>query len=66
MQDQERGSQGRILVVDQEEWCRAFLASVIKLLGIEDFKLVNTVAEASSEVGSSSSRKTGGRTTLVH
>ena len=46
MHDQERGSQGRILVVDQEEWCRAFLSSVIKLLGIEDFKLVNTVAEA--------------------
>ncbi len=46
MQDQERGSQGRILVVDQEEWCRAFLASVIKLLGIEDCKLVSTVAEA--------------------
>jgi DNA-binding NtrC family response regulator len=46
MQDQERGCQGRILVVDQEEWCRAFLSSVIKLLGIEDFRLVNTVAEA--------------------
>jgi DNA-binding NtrC family response regulator len=46
MHDQERGSQARILVVDQEEWCRAFLASVIKLLGIENFKLVNTVAEA--------------------
>jgi two-component system nitrogen regulation response regulator NtrX len=46
MQDQERGSQGRILVVDQEEWCCTFLSSVIKLLGIEDFKLVNTVAEA--------------------
>jgi DNA-binding NtrC family response regulator len=46
MYDQERGSQGRILVVDQEEWCRAFLSSVIKLLGFEDFKLVNTVAEA--------------------
>jgi DNA-binding NtrC family response regulator len=46
MYDQERGSQGSILVVDQEEWCRAFLASVIKLLGIEDFKLVSTVAEA--------------------
>jgi len=46
MREQERGSQGRILVVDQEEWCRAFLSSVIKLLGIEDFKLVNTVAEA--------------------
>ena len=46
MHDQERCSQGRILVVDQEDWCRAFLSSVIKLLGIEDFKLVNTVAEA--------------------
>jgi DNA-binding NtrC family response regulator len=46
MQDQGRGSQGRILVVDQEEWCRAFLASVIKLLGFEDCTLVNTVPEA--------------------
>ena len=46
MHDQERGSQGRILVVDQEEWCRAFLSSVIKLLGFEEFKLVDTVAEA--------------------
>ena len=36
MQGQERGSQGRILVVDQEEWCRAFLSSVIKLLGFEE------------------------------
>ncbi len=46
MQDQERASQARILVVDQEEWCRAFLASVIKLLGFEECTLVNTVAEA--------------------
>jgi DNA-binding NtrC family response regulator len=46
MQDQPRGSHARILVVDQEEWCRAFLSSVIKLLGIEEFKLVSTVAEA--------------------
>jgi two-component system, NtrC family, nitrogen regulation response regulator NtrX len=46
MHDPERCSQGRILVVDQEEWCRAFLSSVIKLLGIEDLKLVNTVPEA--------------------
>jgi len=44
--DQERCCQGRILVVDQEEWCRAFLASVIKLLGVEDLTLVNTVSEA--------------------
>jgi DNA-binding NtrC family response regulator len=46
MKDPERGSQTRILVVDQEEWCLAFLASVIKLLGIEQCKLVNTVPEA--------------------
>ncbi len=46
MRFQDRGSQGRILVVDQEEWCCTFLASVIKLLGFEDFKLVNTVPEA--------------------
>ena len=46
MHYQERCSQGRILVVDQEEWCRAFLTSVIKLLGFEDLKLVNTVPEA--------------------
>ncbi|HZE22096.1 MAG TPA: response regulator [Desulfobaccales bacterium] len=46
MQDQLRGSRARILVVDQEEWCRCFLSSVIKLLGIEEFKLVSTVAEA--------------------
>ncbi|MHB9073623.1 MAG: response regulator [Desulfobaccales bacterium] len=46
MKGQERGSQARILVVDQEEWCRAFLTSVIKLLGFEECTLVNTVAEA--------------------
>jgi DNA-binding NtrC family response regulator len=46
MKDPERGSQTRILVVDQEEWCLAFLSSVIKLLGIEYCKLVNTVPEA--------------------
>jgi DNA-binding NtrC family response regulator len=46
MYNQERCSQGRILVVDQEEWCRAFLSAVIKLLGVEDLKLVNTVPEA--------------------
>ena len=46
MHDLEKCSPGRILVVDQEEWCRDFLSSVIKLLGFEDFKLVNTVPEA--------------------
>ena len=37
---------GRILVVDQEDWCRQFLSTVIKLLGFEDLKLVTTVSEA--------------------
>ena len=46
MYNQEGYSQGRILVVDQEEWCRTFLSSVIKLLGFGDLKLVNTVPEA--------------------
>jgi DNA-binding NtrC family response regulator len=46
MADQERGSQARILVVDPEEWCRAFLSSVIKLLGFQTLKMVNNVAEA--------------------
>jgi DNA-binding NtrC family response regulator len=46
MHDQESRCQGRILVVVQEEWCRSFLASVIKLCGFEEFKLINTVAEA--------------------
>jgi DNA-binding NtrC family response regulator len=43
---QESRCQARILVVDQEEWCREFLSSVIKLCGFEEFKLVDTVAEA--------------------
>jgi DNA-binding NtrC family response regulator len=42
----QRSIQARVLVVDQEEWCRAFLSSVIKLLGIGQLKLVATVAEA--------------------
>ena len=45
MQDQAKFCQARILVVDQEEWCRDFLSSVIKLLGFEGCTLVNTVAE---------------------
>jgi DNA-binding NtrC family response regulator len=36
----------RILVVDQEDWVREFLSSVIRLCGYEDFKMVNSVAEA--------------------
>lgn len=46
MRDREKSCQGRILVVNPEEWCRLFLSSVIKLCGIEEFKLVNTLAEA--------------------
>jgi DNA-binding NtrC family response regulator len=38
--------QGRILVVDQEEWVRDFLSSVIKLCGAEELKLATSVAEA--------------------
>ena len=40
------GGQARILVVDQEEWCRQFLSSVIKLCGYFEFRLTNSVAEA--------------------
>ena len=40
MKDQSRGSEARIMVVDQEDWCRTFLTSVIKLLGIAHCKLV--------------------------
>ena len=38
--------QGRILVVDQDEWCREFLSQVIKLIGFDEFRLVATVEEA--------------------
>jgi len=38
--------QGRILVLEQEQWVREFLSSVIKLCGYEGLKLVNSVAEA--------------------
>ena len=44
--DKEGSGQARILVVDQEEWCRQFLSSVIKLCGYIEFKLANSVAEA--------------------
>ncbi len=39
-------SRGRILVVDQEDWCREFLSAVIKLVGFEELKLASSVAEA--------------------
>jgi DNA-binding NtrC family response regulator len=34
-----------ILVVDQDDWSREFLFQVIKLIGLDDFKLVATVDE---------------------
>jgi DNA-binding NtrC family response regulator len=37
---------GRILVVDQDEWCREFLSQVIKLWGFGEYSLATTVDEA--------------------
>jgi|UniRef100_A0A7V6A525 DNA-binding NtrC family response regulator len=39
---------GRILVVDQDDWCREFLSQVIKLCGIGEFHLARSAEEASS------------------
>jgi len=46
MRERERSCEARILVVDQEQWCREFLSSVIKLLGFVKFRLADTVTEA--------------------
>jgi DNA-binding NtrC family response regulator len=46
METRQSASQGRILVVDQDDWCREFLSQVIKLIGFEEFRLVATVDEA--------------------
>ena len=40
----------RILVVDQEDWVREFLTSVIKLCGYEEFKLASSIDEAMEAV----------------
>ncbi len=45
MRAQIKTRQGRILVVEEEDWCREFLSSVIKLIG-QEFRLVNSVTEA--------------------
>ncbi len=37
---------GRILVVDQDDWCREFLSQVIKLWGLGEFHLATSVDEA--------------------
>jgi DNA-binding NtrC family response regulator len=46
METRHHANQGRILVVDQDDWCREFLSQVIKLIGFEEFRLVATVEEA--------------------
>ena len=46
METRQGAYQGRILVVDQDDWCREFLTQVIKLIGFEEFRLVATVEEA--------------------
>ncbi len=45
---------GRILVVDQDDWCRDFLTQVIKLIGFEEFRLTATVDEALAALEESS------------
>jgi DNA-binding NtrC family response regulator len=39
---------GRILVVDQDEWCREFLSQVIKLWGFGEYHLATSVEEANA------------------
>jgi DNA-binding NtrC family response regulator len=39
---------GRILVVDQDDWCREFLSQVIKLCGFGEFHLASSAEEANS------------------
>jgi len=46
MRDMASEVRGRILVVDQDDWCREFLSAVFKLCGYEEFKVVGTAAEA--------------------
>ncbi len=46
MESKNPNVRGRILVVDADEWCREFLSQVFKLVGIEDFRLASSVAEA--------------------
>lgn len=46
MEGKASSTSGRILVVDQEQWCRDFLSAVMKLAGFEGFTLVDSVAGA--------------------
>jgi DNA-binding NtrC family response regulator len=36
----------RVLIVDPEDWCRDFLTSVMRLVGLQEFTMVGSVAEA--------------------
>jgi DNA-binding NtrC family response regulator len=46
MSEEDTVCRSRIMVVDQEDWVRDFLSSVIKLCGFEGYTLVNSVTEA--------------------
>jgi DNA-binding NtrC family response regulator len=46
MMGEDAACRSRILLVDHEDWVREFLTSVIKLCGLKEFKLVNSVDEA--------------------
>jgi len=37
---------GRILVVDQDDWVREFMSQIMKLLGLEEFRLATSGDEA--------------------
>ncbi len=50
MKGEDTACRSRILVVDQEDWVREFLTSVIKLCGYEEFKLANSIDEAMEAV----------------
>jgi DNA-binding NtrC family response regulator len=39
---------GRILVVDQDDWCREFLSQVIKLWDFGEYRLATSVEEANA------------------
>jgi DNA-binding NtrC family response regulator len=41
-------SRGRILVVDQDDWCLEFLSQVIKLCGFGEYHLARSVEEANT------------------
>lgn len=54
METEQSQRPGRILVVDQDAWCRDFLTQVIKLLGVAEYHLATTVEEAQQALGETS------------